>query len=249
MKKLVQKFNKDINKSSMIALLKLNLFKTQTINTISESNFHTKIYSRNIINNIKRNFSIFIKTGDTPNPHFLKFFPGKDIMEEGQTHDISSKKQALISPLATKLFDIKGVNRVFYGSNYISVGKDELVDWTELKPLIIDQIVKNFTENTDLFLEKPESEDTDIKEGDSEAVILIKEIIAARIRPVVQEDGGDLKFHAFDETNGIVYVEMKGSCSGCPSSGVTLKNGIEKMLIHYVAEVKAVEEWAEDEIN
>jgi Fe-S cluster biogenesis protein NfuA len=196
-----------------------------------------------------KHFSIFVKTGETPNPNFLKFYPGKEVMPEGETFDISNKKEALISPLATKLFDVKGVTRIFYGNNYISVGKEELTDWADVKPLIIDEIVKFYSTQTELFTEKPSHEDTDIKDDDSEAVQLIKEIIAARIRPVVQEDGGDIKFITFDETDGTVYLQMKGSCSGCPSSGVTLKNGIEKMLMHYVAEVKSVEEYAEDEID
>lgn len=186
-----------------------------------------------------------MKTLETPNPNFLKFLPGKPILPEGETYDISNKTNALVSPLATKLFEIKGVTRVFYANEYISVGKEELVDWADLKPMIIDEIVKNFTNDVNIFLEKPE-DNSDYNENDSEVVKLIKEIIAARIRPVVQEDGGDIKFFEFDEEKGIVYLEMKGSCSGCPSSGVTLKNGIEKMLTHYVAEVKSVEQVEED---
>eukprot|EP00340_Litonotus_pictus_P006608 CAMPEP_0170529500 /NCGR_PEP_ID=MMETSP0209-20121228/24494_1 /TAXON_ID=665100 ORGANISM="Litonotus pictus, Strain P1" /NCGR_SAMPLE_ID=MMETSP0209 /ASSEMBLY_ACC=CAM_ASM_000301 /LENGTH=169 /DNA_ID=CAMNT_0010821533 /DNA_START=260 /DNA_END=769 /DNA_ORIENTATION=- len=168
-------------------------------------------------------------------------------MEEGTSYDMSNRKEALISPLASKIFDIKGITRVFYGFNYISVGKEELLDWSDMKPMIIDEIVKHFSTDSELFIDKPTADDTEIKEGDSEAIQLIKEIIAARIRPVVQEDGGDIKFIAFDEVDGVVYLQMKGSCAGCPSSGVTLKNGIEKMLVHYVAEVKSVEEWDEDE--
>lgn len=138
-----------------------------------------------------------------------------------------------------------------YGHDYISVGKRELIDWQEIKPLVVDTICDHFTKNIELFEEKPEPEviymclnnqDTQVNEDDSETIALIKEIISSRIRPVVQEDGGDIQFIKFDEESGIVYLAMKGSCSGCPSSSVTLKNGIEKMLIHYVAEVKGVEE-------
>jgi Fe-S cluster biogenesis protein NfuA len=187
-------------------------------------------------------FSIFIKTQPTPNPHFLKFFPGNDILSEGETFDFANEKQALSSPLAKKIFDINGVNRVFFGKNYISIGKKELSDWAEIKPIAVDIICDHFTKGLEIFDTKPEAEDTKVKETDSETVGLIKEIIAARIRPVVQEDGGDIKFISFDESSGTVYLAMKGSCSGCPSSSVTLKSGIEKMLIHYVAEVKSVEE-------
>lgn len=217
---------------------------------IKFSNFHKINFNVNKFFLYKNSFSskyfsIFVKTLETPNPNFLKFLPGKEILPEGETYDISNKTSALVSPLATKLFEIKGITRVFYANDYISVGKEELIDWSDIKPLIIDEIVKNFTNDINIFLEKPK-DDSDFNENDSEVVKLIKEIIAARIRPVVQEDGGDIKFFEFDEVNGIVYLEMKGSCSGCPSSGVTLKNGIEKMLTHYVAEVKSVEQVEED---
>lgn len=238
-------------------LLKNTISLTKNIITLSYKMFHSKNYKIKINsecfsksslfkNYLKgKRFSIFVKTLETPNPNFLKFLPGKPILPEGETYDISNKTNALVSPLATKLFEIKGVTRVFYANEYISVGKEELVDWADLKPMIIDEIVKNFTNDINIFLEKPE-DNSDYNENDSEVVKLIKEIIAARIRPVVQEDGGDIKFFEFDEEKGIVYLEMKGSCSGCPSSGVTLKNGIEKMLTHYVAEVKSVEQVEED---
>lgn len=200
-------------------------------------------YTNNKSNFLKFNnfmFSIFIKTQTTPNPHFIKFLPGKEILEEG-TFDFANSRQAINSPLAMKLFDIKGVSRVFYGKDYISVGKQELIDWSEIKPQIVDIMCDYFTKNLELFDNKPEAEDTKINENDSEAVQMIKEIIATRIRPDVQEDGGDIKFINFDTDSGIVFIAMKGSCSGCPSSSVTLKNGIERMLLHYVPEVKGVE--------
>lgn len=193
-----------------------------------------------------KNFSVFIKTQSTPNPHFLKFLPGQKIMDEGETYDFQNKRQALISELATRLFDIEGINKVFYGGDYISVGKEELVEWDNLKPQVIDTIVEHFTNGKDLFNERP-IDDNEINENDSETVQLIKEIITTRVRPIVQEDGGDIKFVEFDEETGVVYLQMKGSCSGCPSSGVTLKNGIERMLTHYVGEVTAVEEFFDED--
>jgi Fe-S cluster biogenesis protein NfuA len=186
-------------------------------------------------------FSIFVKTQPTPNPHFLKFFPGKELFQDGETYDFASIRDTGSSPLARKLFEINGITRVFYGKDYISVGKKELIEWNEIRPLVVDIICDFFTKNLEIFDEKPEPEDTKITDTDSETVALIKEIISTRIRPVVQEDGGDIKFINFDTESGTVYLAMKGSCSGCPSSGVTLKNGIEKMLVHYVAEVKTVE--------
>jgi Fe-S cluster biogenesis protein NfuA len=195
----------------------------------------------NYINTFRFMFSIFVKVQQTPNPHSLKFLPGKNILEEGETYDFANVRNAMTSPLAVKLFEIKGVNRVFYGRNYVSVGKEELTEWNDIKPLVIDVICDYFTKNLELFDKKPQPEDTKINENDSSNVALIKEIIAMRIRPVVQEDGGDIEFINFDEGSGIVYLAMKGSCSGCPSSSVTLKNGIEKMLLYYVPDVKGVE--------
>jgi Fe-S cluster biogenesis protein NfuA len=186
-------------------------------------------------------FSIFVRSQPTPNPHFLKFFPGKELFKDGETFEFSNIKEAMASPLAKKLFDLNGVTTVFYGKDYISVGKKELIEWTDIKPLVIDIICDYFTKNLELFDDKPENEDTKVLENDSETVALIKEIIATRVRPVVQEDGGDIKFISFDTESGTVFLEMRGSCKGCPSSSVTLKGGIEKMLIHYVAEVKSVE--------
>lgn len=192
-------------------------------------------------NFIRKCFSAFIKTQVTPNPSFLKFVPGKQVMKEGQTMDFSNAKSSASSPLARRLFDIKGISRVMYGYDYISVGKKDELDWNDLKPLVLDVISDHFTKNLEVLDESPEPEDTKILDTDSEAVALIKEIIAVRIRPVIQEDGGDIKYMGFDSDSGVVTVSMKGSCSGCPSSTVTLKNGIEKMLIHYVPEVKSVE--------
>lgn len=193
---------------------------------------------------MSKRFSIFIRTLNTPNPHFLKFDPGKKVLDNESTYDISDKTKALSSPLASRLFDIKGITRVTYGPDFISVGKEELKDWTELKPLIIDEIVKYYNKGEPLFNEdvEDESEDTKINESDSEAVKLIKEIISTRIRPNLQDDGGDVKFIRFDETEGVVYLKMKGTCSSCQHSESTFRNGIEKMLIHFVAEVKSVEE-------
>ena len=195
---------------------------------------------------MKRYLSVFIKTQSTPNPSFLKFIPGKEILKEGQTVDYSNVKNSLKSPLAKRIFDIKGIARVMYGHDYISVGKKDEVDWNDIKPLVLDVISDHFTKNLILFDETPEAEDTKILDTDSETLSLIKEIVAVRIRPVIQEDGGDIKFIGFDENTGNVQVCMKGSCSGCPSSTVTLKNGIEKMLMHYVPEVKNVESVEDD---
>lgn len=189
--------------------------------------------------------ALFIRTNQTPNPSFLKFLPGRTIMEEG-TMDFAAPRYAAISPLARDLFNvsskqIQGVTRVFYGKDYIAIGKQDEVDWSILKPLIFEAIMEQFTSQKLLFIDTPQPEDTRILDTDSELVASIKEILEARVRPFVQEDGGDIKFIRFEEDKGRVLLEMHGSCSGCPSSSVTLKNGIEKLLTHYIPEVKLVE--------
>ncbi|KAL4506442.1 hypothetical protein ABPG72_000013 [Tetrahymena utriculariae] len=192
--------------------------------------------------NFKNIMNLFIQAKSTPNPNFLKFVPsGKTVMTDGTSLDFIAARYAHVSPLAKKLFTIDGVNRVFYGKDYISISKKEEADWNELKPQIFSLITEQFTGTTPLFTDDPEREDTKIKDDDSEAVQMIKEIIDTRIRPLVQDDGGDVIYRNFDEPSGIVTLTMMGSCSGCPSSQVTLKQGIEKMIMHYVPEVNGVE--------
>ena len=183
---------------------------------------------------------LFIQTATTPNPSCLKFSPGKSVTgDSSQTIDYSSIRNTSASPLARQLFQIVGVTRVFYGKDFISVTKKEEEDWKILKPEVLSVITEHYTRGQPLLLEDVvEPEDTKITEADSESVAMIKEIIQTRVRPFVQEDGGDLRFVSFDLVSGLVLVEMKGSCAGCPSSAVTLKNGIENMLRHYVDEVK-----------
>lgn len=158
-----------------------------------------------------------------------------------QTMDFSSIRFTHISPLARRLFQIDGIVRVFYGKDFISVTKKDELDWNVLKPEVLEVITDHYSKSQPLFTEELPAEDTMINEDDTECVAMIKEIIETRIRPFVQEDGGDVKFIAFDEDKGHVKLQMKGSCAGCPSSAVTLRNGIENMLKHYVAEVESVE--------
>jgi len=185
-----------------------------------------------------------IKVRDTPNPNFLKFvLEEKVVMKEG-TMDFSSQKYSNISPLAQALFSLDGVTRVFYGQNHISVGKKEEVDWEGLESEVKSVIEEFFIKGQPLFSEEQKFENSQIKEDDSEIVQMIKEILETRVRPLVQEDGGDIIFKDFNEQTGVVNLLMKGSCAGCPSSGQTLKGGIERMLCHYIPEVTSVE--AED---
>ncbi|MFL5238093.1 MAG: NifU family protein [Rhizomicrobium sp.] len=186
---------------------------------------------------------MFIQTEATPNPATLKFLPGRDVMGEGAVADFPDREAAARSPLAAALFEIDGVARIFFGSDFISVTKVD-GDWRHLKPPILGAIMEHFTRELPLLegaaSEEPEAEET-YSEEDAEVVEQIKELLDTRVRPAVANDGGDIIFRGFDGKTGIVSLYMRGSCAGCPSSAITLKNGIENMLRHYVPEVSAVE--------
>ena len=179
-----------------------------------------------------------IQVKTTPNPLCLKFIPEKPVMKEG-TCDFSSSNFTSLSPLAKELFGIKGISRVFYSTDYISVTKTEFSSWESLQPLVVESINRHFAENLPLFFEEV-SQTSNYNEG-NEVEAVIKEILEGRVRPYVQDDGGDIKFLGFNEQTGIVSLEMQGSCAGCPSSFATLKDGVEKMLMFYLPEVKGVE--------
>ncbi|ONK71263.1 uncharacterized protein A4U43_C04F6640 [Asparagus officinalis] len=187
--------------------------------------------------------SMFIQTQSTPNPLSLMFYPGKPVMEVGSA-DFPNARAAMNSPLAKALFGIDGITRVFFGSDFVTVSKSEEASWDYLKPEIFAAIMDFYTSGKPLFLDSntAASSDTAIQEDDSEIVAMIKELLETRIRPAVQDDGGDIVYRGFDEDTGIVKLKMQGACSGCPSSSVTLKSGIENMLMHYVPEVKGVEQ-------
>jgi Fe-S cluster biogenesis protein NfuA len=178
---------------------------------------------------------LFIQTEETPNPATLKFLPGRVIMTEG-TADFRSREEASKSPLAQKLFDIDGIKGIFFGADFITVSKEDPLDWVVLKPSILGAIMEHFLTHQPLFHgNDPLAPSQGI---DDPIVAEIKEILDTRVRPAVAMDGGDIVFDHFAE--GIVYVRMQGSCSGCPSSSSTLKSGIENMLRHYVPEVLEV---------
>uniref|UniRef100_A0A0D6QW39 Scaffold protein Nfu/NifU N-terminal domain-containing protein n=1 Tax=Araucaria cunninghamii TaxID=56994 RepID=A0A0D6QW39_ARACU len=187
--------------------------------------------------------SMFIQTQSTPNPLSLMFNPGKPVMEVGSA-DFPNTRAAMGSPLAKALFGIDGVARVYFGSDYVTVTKSEEASWDILKPEIFAAIMDFYSSGQPLFLDSQvgASKDTVITEDDDETVAMIKELLETRIRPAVQDDGGDIEYCGFDPETGVVKLRMQGACSGCPSSALTLKSGIENMLMHYVPEVKAVEQ-------
>ena len=183
---------------------------------------------------------MFIQTESTPNPATLKFLPGRDVMGEGAVADFPSIEKAGRSPLAKALFAIPDVSRVFFGSDFISVTKRD-GEWKHLKPTILGAIMEHFTQGLPLMEGGIEETEETYSDEDSEVVEQIKELIETRVRPAVAADGGDIIFKGFDGESGVVSLHLQGSCAGCPSSTITLKNGIENMLRHYVPEVTAVE--------
>ncbi|CAL9110287.1 unnamed protein product [Musa acuminata var. zebrina] len=187
--------------------------------------------------------SLFIQTQSTPNPLSLMFYPGQPVMEVGSA-DFPNARTAMTSPLAKSMFEIDGVSRVFFGSDFVTVTKSEEASWDFLKPEIFAAIMDFYSSGKPLLLDSNVAAymDTAIHEDDSEIVAMIKELLETRIRPAVQDDGGDIEYRGFDPDYGIVTLRMQGACSGCPSSSVTLKSGIENMLMHYVPEVKGVDQ-------
>jgi Fe-S cluster biogenesis protein NfuA len=182
---------------------------------------------------------MFIETEDTPNPATLKFLPGRYVMDTA-TADFASPASAARSPLAGALFDLPGVARVFLGGDFITVTKDEDSDWYQLKPAVLGIVMEHFTAGRPVLLATEGAVENGVEAGeaDDEIVTQIKELLETRVRPAVAQDGGDIIFHDF--TDGVVFLHMQGSCSGCPSSTATLKAGIENMLKHYIPEVQEV---------
>jgi Fe-S cluster biogenesis protein NfuA len=183
---------------------------------------------------------MFIQTEQTPNPATLKFLPGRDVLGRG-TADFPTPETAVRSPLAQRLFEIEGVAGVFLGADFVTITKDGDRDWYLLKPSILGVIMEHFTAGRPVINETS-ADDNAAHEDDDEIVAQIKELLDTRVRPAVAQDGGDITFQGFE--NGIVYLNMKGSCAGCPSSTATLKAGIENMLRHYIPEVVEVRQHA-----
>ena len=181
---------------------------------------------------------MFIQTEQTPNPATLKFLPGRAVMTTG-TASFTSAEAAGASPLAEQLFSLPEVAGVFFGADFITVTKQDEADWYRLKPAVLAAIMEHFTAGRPVFAASAEVGGSEAEdEDDDEIVREIKELLETRVRPAVAQDGGDIIFHDFED--GIVYLHMQGSCSGCPSSTATLKAGIENMLRHYIPEVVEV---------
>jgi NFU1 iron-sulfur cluster scaffold homolog, mitochondrial len=190
---------------------------------------------------------MFIQTESTPNPRTLKFLPGRDVLGRGG-RDYANAEAAADSPLAQALFGVDGVERVYLGGDFLSITRAEAIAWPHLKPHVLAAIMDHYTAGRPAVLEAVEAaddagEDDTVYEGEAAEIVKeIKEIIEARVRPAVARDGGDITFHSWNQDTGIVRLNMRGSCAGCPSSALTRKQGIENMLRHYVPEVNGVEQ-------
>ena len=180
---------------------------------------------------------MFIQTESTPNPATLKFLPGTAVLEAG-TADFPSEEAAAPSPLARRIFAVPGVAGVFLGSDFVTVTKEEGLDWDHLKPALLGAIMEHFQSGARAMEGDTGSGHAAHEGEDAEVVGQIKELLDTRVRPAVAQDGGDITFHGFDR--GVVYLHMQGACAGCPSSTLTLKMGIENLLRHYIPEVTEV---------
>ena len=200
--------------------------------------------------------SVFIQTADTPNPESVKFVPSGVVVLEDNNNDDNggyyvtkndSSHDILRSPLAKSLLDVDGVKAVYLGHDFVTVTKYADQKWKLLRPALFNVLMNWADSGTPALLDKPEITDTTILDDDDEVVAMIKELMEARIRPAVQEDGGDIRYVGFEEETGMVTVQLAGSCVGCPSSSVTLKQGVENMLMHYIPEVTSVVALEEEE--
>ena len=184
---------------------------------------------------------MFIQTEATPNPATLKFLPGRTVLTHG-TLDMRDAAAAAQSPLAERLFGIDGVSGVFFGSDFIAITKSQ-GEWQQLKPAILGAVMEHFMSGSPILRDEAtaatgDSDDEFFESKDTETVATIKELIETRVRPAVANDGGDITFRGFKD--GVVYLDMKGACAGCPSSTATLRHGIQNLLRHFVPDVTEV---------
>lgn len=188
---------------------------------------------------------MFIQTEATPNPNTLKFLPGRELATDG-SREFRSVDEATASPLAEALFELEGVERVFFGPDFLTVTRaPHGLDWSRIKAPVLAAIMDHFTSGQPLYRSEGEAavETETVYEGEAAQIVAeIKELLDTRVRPAVAQDGGDILFDRFEPDTGIVWLHMRGACSGCPSSAMTLKSGVESMLRHYVPEVTRVEQ-------
>ncbi|KAI5791745.1 scaffold protein Nfu/NifU N terminal-domain-containing protein [Peziza echinospora] len=239
----------------------LQTHHTRTLSTLRRPTTTPTTLSTRILQHPPRR-TLFIQTEPTPNTDALKFLPGTTILPPSTPSlEYLSGRTSHTSPLARKLFSLDGVSSVFFAPDYITVTKTPDTNWAHLKPEVFSLITETLNsapyvvDEALLAAERASgasglfhgSQDTAPSEDDSEVVSMIKELLDTRIRPAIQEDGGDIEFRGFEEDSGKVFLKLRGACRTCDSSTVTLKNGIESMLMHYVEEVKEVEQVLDQE--
>ena len=176
---------------------------------------------------------MFVQTQTTPNPNSLKFIPGKAVSNKGPI-EITDKKN-INNELVKNILSINGVTGIFLGEDFLSVNKKSEIEWDDLKHIIVSYINEFYSNGNELVIDdNSEKKASEFKEIEKKII----KILETKIRPAVARDGGDIKFNKFE--NGVVEVKLQGSCSGCPSSVITLKNGVQNLLTHYIPEVKEV---------
>lgn len=181
---------------------------------------------------------MFIQTEETPNPATMKFLPGREVLAEG-TMDIGKVEDAVVSPLAESLFAVEGVCGVFLGKDFIAVTKAEDKSWAVLRPFLLSAIMDHFTSGKPVLAATEGGGAAEAETGDEDEIVAqIRDLLDHKIRPAVAQDGGDITFQRFED--GIVYLRLRGACSGCPSAALTLKAGVENLLRHYIPEVREV---------
>jgi Fe-S cluster biogenesis protein NfuA len=182
---------------------------------------------------------LFIQIEETPNPNALKFFPGRSVLGDSDPLFFTKQSDVSMSPFAQRILNVSGVDSTMLGSDFITVTKQDSIDWYVLKPMLLGIIMEHFVAEMPLVVEGVSGADRVVHDEDA-VVAQIRQIIDDKVRPAVAQDGGDIVFHSFE--NGVVLLEMKGACSGCPSSTQTLKAGIENMLRYYVPDVIEVKQ-------
>ena len=177
---------------------------------------------------------MFVQTEITPNPNSLKFIPGKPVSNNGSFEIV--KKEEANNELVRNLLSINGVTGIFLGADFLSINKLENIDWEDIKHIVISLINDFYSNGKEFVIDKNLDEENNLEFAEIEKKII--KILDTKIRPAVAKDGGDIKFKEFKD--GVVKVELQGSCSGCPSSTMTLKQGVQNLLCHYLPEVKEV---------
>jgi len=181
---------------------------------------------------------MMVQTEYTPNPDTLKFLPGKKVSTIGPVEFLKDDQSSRKVPLAKKILSFKGIKMVFFGEDFITVKKESHLNWNDLKHSIISEINDYYLQGKNYVLNEKLDKNSNF-EGSTDTINKINDVLNTKIRPAVAKDGGDIVFKSFND--GVVKVELKGSCSGCPSSIMTLKQGVQNLLCHYIPEVKKVE--------